>query len=286
MKPLPVGTRVITSLDRVGVVASPLADRCYTVRFSDGSQAVVSATEVRLYTAPPDGFPAQPAQDALRQYVIYSAVVGSTAYGLSQEGSDVDRRGIYLPPAHLHWSLAGVPEQLEFREREEVFWELEKFLRLALRSNPNVLECLYSPLVEHITPLAEELRDMRHIFLSRLAHQTYSAYVLSQFQKIQQDLRNRDAVRWKHVMHLLRLLLSGITVMRDGFVPLDVERHRERLLAVRGGEVEWASVERWRSQLQAEFDSALFTTSLPEYPDFCAADRFLVEARRYALELK
>ncbi len=24
-------------------------------------------------------------------------------------GADVDRRGIYLPPAELHWSLYGVP---------------------------------------------------------------------------------------------------------------------------------------------------------------------------------
>lgn len=39
--------------------------------------------------------------------------------------------------ARLHWGLAGVPEQLE-SEHEECYWELEKFIRLALKANPGV----------------------------------------------------------------------------------------------------------------------------------------------------
>ena len=51
-----------------------------------------------------------------------------------------------------------------------VVWlpENEKFLVLALQANPNVLECLYTPLVETVTPLAQELLAMREVFLSRL----------------------------------------------------------------------------------------------------------------------
>ena len=33
-------------------------------------------------------------------------------------------------------------------------------------------------------------------------------------------------------MHLIRLLLSGIVVLRQGFVPLRVDEHRDRLLAI------------------------------------------------------
>src|ERR1041385_7896977 len=83
--------------------------------------------------------------DELFHCVIYRCVVGSRAYGLEETGSDTDRRGIYLPPAELHWSLGGVPEQLENPAGEECYWELKKFLVLALKSNPTVLECLYSP---------------------------------------------------------------------------------------------------------------------------------------------
>jgi hypothetical protein len=46
-------------------------------------------------------------------------------------------------------------------------------------------------------------------------------------------------------MHLIRLLLSGISIMREGFVPVTVEEHREKLLAIRRGDVPWEEVEGW-----------------------------------------
>jgi predicted nucleotidyltransferase len=79
----------------------------------------------------------------LYERVIYRCLIGSQAYGLAGEGSDIDRRGIYLPPADLHWSLYGVPDQLENDDTQETYWEIQKFLVLALKANPNVLECLY-----------------------------------------------------------------------------------------------------------------------------------------------
>ena len=60
------------------------------------------------------------------------------------------------------------------------------------------------------------------IFLSKLVFQTYSGYVASQFKKMQADIRNQGRVKWKHVMHLIRLLLSGIHVLREGFVAVAV----------------------------------------------------------------
>lgn len=76
--------------------------------------------------------------------VIYRCVIGSQAYGLAGEDSDIDRRSIYLPPADLY----GVPDQLENDATQEAYWEIQKFLVLALKANPNVLECLYTPMVE------------------------------------------------------------------------------------------------------------------------------------------
>jgi uncharacterized protein len=217
----------------------------------------------------------------LYRFVIYRCIVGSTAYGLSQEGSDVDRRGFYLPPADVDWSLAGVPDQLE-TDDEEVYWEIEKFIRLALKANPNVLECLYSPLIETCSPVARELIDMRNVFLSQFVHRTYNAYVLSQFKKLEHDLRNHNEIRWKHVMHLIRLLLSGVEVLKHGFVPLRVDEYRDRLLAIRRGDIPWEEVERWRLALHKELDNALVSTPLPEYPDYSRANDFLVRARRLA----
>lgn len=215
----------------------------------------------------------------LYDHVIYRCIVGSRAYGLDDANSDTDRRGIYLPPAQLHWSLYGIPEQLENKDAQECYWELQKFLILALNANPNVLECLYTPLVETATPLAEELLAMRSMFLSQLVYQTYNSYVMSQFKKMEQDIRTKGEVKWKHVMHLIRLLLSGITVLKKGFVPVRVEEHRQQLLAIRRGEVSWQEANALRLSLHQEFDTAFAATDLPERPDYERANAFLLKAR-------
>jgi hypothetical protein len=152
--------------------------RSYRVRFADGGEASLRRKEFSILASHKAGEPGrdEPAREPdLSPYVIYRCVVGSRAYGLHGDDSDTDRRGICLPPAELHWSLECVPEQLENEATQECYWEVGKFLDLALRGNPNVLECLYTPLVEHATPLARELLDMRRGFLSQLAYQTFTA---------------------------------------------------------------------------------------------------------------
>jgi len=212
--------------------------------------------------------------------VIYRCVVGSRAYGLDEEGSDTDRRGIYVPPAERHWSLYGIPAQLEDEAGQETYWEVQKFLALALKASPNVLECLYSPLVEVATPAARELLAIRHIFLSRLVYQTYNGYILSQFKKLEQDLRTRGHIRWKHAMHLIRLLLAGVTILREGVVPVRVGDQRERLLAIRRGEMPWDEIDAWQLRLHRDFDAAFAATRLPERPDYERANTYLIGVRK------
>jgi hypothetical protein len=307
---LPDGTQVVALVEvkgpdgrtahprgAVGVVVQSPGDHwhAYRVRFLDGFETSFTRRELSVLAhykqaamTPSDASAQDEPAGPLVEYdlfghVIFRCVIGSRAYGLDDEGSDTDRRGVYLPPAERHWSLWGVPEQLGNLQAEETYWEVQKFLTLALKANPNVLECLYTPLVEHATPLARELLAMRQSFLSKLVYQTYNGYVLSQFKKLQADLRNKGAVKHKHVMHLIRLLLAGITTLRDGEVPVHVGPHRERLLAIKRGEVPWDEVETWRLALHRAFDDAARTTKLPDRPNYARANDFLIRARRHAL---
>lgn len=216
----------------------------------------------------------------LEQFIIYRCVTGSRAYGLDNDESDTDRRGIYLAPAELQWSLFGAPEQFEDNASQSCYWELQKFLTLALKANPNILECLYSPMVEKVTPLGEELLALRQQFLSQMIFQTFNGYAMSQFKKIEQDIRNSGQIKWKHAMHLLRLLLTGAETLRNGSVPVRVETHRDRLLAVKRGEMPWAEVDAWRKELHRDFERALAETKLPERPNYEKANEFLIKARR------
>jgi len=273
----------------VGVVVSAPGDldHSYRVRFLDGVEAALKANELMLLAKFKEGEIGDAKVNAgcndLFEFVIFQCVIGSRAYGLEDENSDTDRRGFYLPPAELHWSLYGVPEQLECDETQEAYWEIQKFIVLALKANPNVLECLYSPLIEKATPLAEELLAMREMFLSRLVYQTYNGYVMSQFKKMQADIRNQGQVKWKHVMHLIRLLISGIHVLQEGFVHVRVDRYRDQLLAIKRGDTPWEETEKWRKCLHLEFDQALESTNLPERPDYTKANEFLIRARNEAL---
>ena len=300
---LPAGTQIVTKIEvknpasnqswkqgAVGVIVKSPTDNshAYLVKLPDGTEISLRRHEFSIRKQfQSEGL--QSKGDFLAEYnlydsVIYRCIVGSRAYGLDNEQSDTDRRGIYLPPAMLHWSLYGIPEQLDNKQNDECYWELQKFLIVALKANPNVLECLYTPLVETVSPIAQELLDIREIFLSKLVYQTYNGYVLSQFKKMEQDLRNTGEVRSKHAMHLIRLLLSGITVLKEGFVPVRVDDYRSQLLSIRNQEVPWDEVNRWRLDLHGEFDRAFGSTRLPERPDYEKANQFLIKARRSAIE--
>lgn len=259
----------------------------FLVRFPDGFEKALEHSQLEVLKHFKDrlGEGRQPSGKSdpgfeLEQFIIYRCVVGSRAYGLDTGESDTDRRGIYLAPAEMQWSLFGAPEQFEDNAEQSCYWELQKFIIMALRANPNILECLFSPLVEKVTPLGQELLAMRESFLSQMIFQTFNGYAMSQFKKLEQDLRNHGEVRSKHSMHLLRLLLTGAATLREDRVPVRVEAHRNRLLAVKRGELPWAEVDAWRKELHHDFERALTETKLPERPDYEAANHFLVKARR------
>jgi uncharacterized protein len=268
----------------VGVVTrTPTGNQTnFLVRFPDGFEASLTRDQLDVLKHFKDRLPG--ADSALGDFdleklVVYRVVVGSCAYGLKTGNSDTDRRGIYLAPPDLQWSLFGAPEQFEDNAAQACYWELQKFLIMALKANPNILECLYSPMVEKVTPLGQQLLAIRETFLSQMIFQTFNGYAMSQFKKIEQDIRNHGEVRWKHAMHLLRLLLTGAATLREGRVPVRVEAHRERLLAVKRGELQWSEIDCWRKELHHDFEHALAATKLPERPDYEAANRFLVRAR-------
>jgi hypothetical protein len=294
---LPAGTQVVCLVDvrgtnevlvhprgAVGVVTrTPVStEASFIVRFPDGFERTFERSDLEILKHFKERLGAMSGDSdfALEPHIIFRCVVGSRAYGLDADDSDTDRRGVYVAPADMNWSLYGAPDQFEDHEAQSCYWELQKFLNLALKANPNILECLYSPIIEKITPLGEALLKLRERFLSQMIFQTFNGYALSQFRKIERDLRNQGEVRWKHAMHLLRLLLSGVATLRDGRVPIQVETHRDRLLAVRRGEVSWSEVDAWRQELHRDFEQAFATTKLPERPDYEAVNLFLVAARR------
>ncbi|MFF6909993.1 DNA polymerase beta superfamily protein [Streptomyces sp. NPDC012389] len=221
-----------------------------------------------------------PADESLvRDHTVYACVMGSRAFGLATEDSDTDRRGVFVAPTPLFWRLDKPPTHIEGPAPEQFSWELERFCELALRANPNVLECLHSPLVEYVDGTGRELVALRGAFLSRLAHTTFVRYALGQRRKLEADVRQFGAPRWKHAMHLLRLLASSRDLLRTGELHIGVGDARDELLAVKRGEVPWPEVERRMNRLAEENDEAVTSSPLPPGPDRAAVEDFLVRVR-------
>jgi predicted nucleotidyltransferase len=219
-------------------------------------------------------------EDLVRDHTIYACVMGSRAFGLATGDSDTDRRGVFVAPTALYWRFEKPPTHVEGPLPEQFSWELERFCELGLRGNPNVLECLHSPLVEHADATGRELLALREAFLSRQVYETFTRYAIGQRRRLDADLRTHGAPRWKHAMHLLRLLISARDLLRTGRMTIDVGDERPRLLAVKRGEVPWAGVESWMARLATEAEEASHRTPLPELPDRRLLEDFLLRVRR------
>jgi predicted nucleotidyltransferase len=221
--------------------------------------------------------------ELVTSHTVYRAVVGSRAQGLSGPDSDTDRRGVYLPPTPAYWGLDKPPDHADGPDAELFSWELERCCVLALAANPTVWECLWSPLVEVVTPVGEELLALRGSFLSLRAYDSYARYASSQLRKLDADVRRDGTPRPKHAAHLVRMLLAGHTVLAEGVVPVDVGRHRDTLLDIRHGRMPWSRVREWADRLAADLAEARGTSPLPPAPDRAKVDDFLRRARRSAL---
>ncbi len=296
----PDGKHLYKKAGSVGVVEqAPLThEYTYLIRFSDNHTVRAAKMElaVRRAEAPEDAIPERHADD-FEQYVIYKVRMGSNAFGLADQNSDTDLRGVYLPPAEWHWSLQPLPEQIEYKRTADgrlldhnseadaddvCWWEIEKFIRLALKANPNVLEALYVP-DQHIffaDAMGWKLREQREMFMSKYVYQTYSGYVLSQFKKLKKDIESGGTPKHKHSMHLIRLLYSGIEAVRGRGIMVDVGAYRDELLTIKRGEVPFEAVYQKALKLNAEFETAYGQTTLPDRPNVAAADAFLIDARR------
>jgi predicted nucleotidyltransferase len=144
----------------------------------------------------------------LRAHTILLAVGGSRAYGIHKAGSDVDVKGVAIPPApYLHGYLQRFEQadkashmgqfldDLTEEERqiscttklEGSIYEIRKFIGLAVDCNPNILDVLFcrDAEVRLATPLGERLRAARAMFLSAKARHTFSGYAASQLRRIQ-----------------------------------------------------------------------------------------------------
>ena len=118
--------------------------------------------------------------------LIFMTIAGSRMYGTNIATSDVDKRGVCVPPKKVVYGFARNFNQQEFPGEDTTVFSLQKFMQLAADCNPNIIELLFAPddCVEVCHPTWGLLLEKRDLFLTAKAYHTFTGYAHSQLKRI------------------------------------------------------------------------------------------------------
>ena len=154
--------------------------------------------------------------------LLYLAISGSYGHGTNTEGSDIDIVGIYAGPVTS--VLADLPSKSSIvtTSPDAQIHEVGKFISLAIKGNPSLLEMLWSP-VYYCDPEFAMFRECREMFITQQMFNQYLGYCFAQVKHYRNKTHRWDYEQRKHkwVYHLVRccmqaqMMLPGYTFLSD-----------------------------------------------------------------------
>jgi predicted nucleotidyltransferase len=227
----------------------------------------------------------------------FLTIMGSVAYGVSSDTSDMDLYGFAIPPKETVFPhLAGVipgfgtqPPRFEVwqehhlkapdskQEYDFSVYSIVKYFQLCMENNPNCIDSLFVPqrCVIHSTQVGQRVRENRKMFLHKGAWHKFKGYAYAQMGKIRSKSNSSNEARaadietygysTKFAYHIVRLLseIEMILIEHD----LDLERNREMLKSIRRGEWTIEQIEQHFTDKQRALESVYAESTLPHGPD-------------------
>lgn len=157
----------------------------------------------------------------MKKIEILSTIVGSQAHGLANKKSDFDYRGVFVIPTSELLKVGGDTIKhtswIEGKE-DDTSWEIGKFLLMATKSNPTVLETFLAP---HSHPENKfqqkwgvELQELfPYIWNSTDVKNAFIGYGLNQRKKFFED---KDQRAPKYATAYLRVLYNAYELLSTG----------------------------------------------------------------------
>ena len=149
--------------------------------------------------------------ERLGDRIMLLGVGGSYAYGTSQEGSDIDFRGVTL---QMPSDLIGLTEfeQYEDDRTDTVIYGFNKLVKLLLECNPNTCEMLGLEEEQYLirSQLGQELIDNSRMFLSKRAIKSFGGYADSQLRRLQNAIARDTLPQSDREKHILKSVLSAL----------------------------------------------------------------------------
>ena len=119
--------------------------------------------------------------------VLFKYIRGSQCHGISTPQSDTDMGGVFMHPNDylLTPNLSGYTDEESDERHDVVMWELNKFARLLMKSNPSVLEALFvdEKFITHLAPSFKIFLQNRDRFLTKACFSPFGHYAAAQIRK-------------------------------------------------------------------------------------------------------
>lgn len=231
----------------------------------------------------------------------YETIMGSVAYGVSSDTSDMDVYGFCIPPKdvifpHLAGQIEGFgrqkqafeqfqqhhiecPDELsgEGRSYDISIYNIVKYFSLCMENNPNMIDSLFTPqnCVLHCTQIGNMVRENRRLFLHKGCWHKFKGYAYSQLHKMSSkdpvgkrlELREKFGFDVKFAYHVVRLLSEVEQILAEGDLDLQEKGRREHMKAIRRGDVSEAEIREWASQKEKQLEQLYHDSKLPYGPD-------------------
>lgn len=188
----------------------------------------------------------------------YEVMMGSVAYNVSDDLSDVDVHAICIPTKEIIFphtvgyikGFGSLPPDFQTfqqhhmkmhgKEYDVAVYSIIKLFSLAMDNNPNVLDMLWvkDNCILHITEIGKYIRKIRKHFLSKASYHRFRGYAYSQLKKLEnsprQELIDEHGFDTKHAYHILRNMWECKQILETG--DMDITSNSEVLKSIRRGE--------------------------------------------------
>ncbi|WP_219988771.1 nucleotidyltransferase domain-containing protein [Leucothrix pacifica] len=245
----------------------------------------------------------------LKSAIQYEVIMGSMAYGVSNDSSDMDVYGFAIPPKdyvfpQLRGEIPGFdsfslkfeqyqqhhivdPDALGGKGREYDFtiYSIVKYFRLLADNNPNIIDSLFVPdnCVLHSSDIGDMVRDNRRLFLHKGCWAKFKGYAYGQMHKIRtkkpKGKRKAGVEEFgydlKFAYHVVRLLdeVEQLLVSHD----MDLRRNAAQLKSIRRGEWSLLQLEDYFKQKEADLEKVYLASTLPDHADTDAIRQLLID---------
>jgi len=235
--------------------------------------------------------------------IHYEVQMGSVAYGVSNDNSDIDIYGFAVPPrsmifpheaGYIHGFDKNISNFEQYsqhhikynaKEYDISIYGILKYFKLCMECNPNMIDSLFVPdrCVLHSTQLGQHVRENRKEFLHKGAWHRYKGYSYSQIHKMKSKTssgKRKETIDefgydCKFGYHVVRLLDEVEQIMVEG--DIDLERNREQLKAIRRGEWTLADIEAYFSKKEQQLESVYADSHLRNKPNVAKVKQILID---------